>query len=74
MRVYVLVNTEPAKEHTIYSALSKNKHIDYIYPLFGEYDLLFRLTIENEQQLNDIMLNQIRTIDGILTTKTLIGY
>ena len=44
-----------------------------IYPLFGEYDLIAKVTVKDFDQLSDIVFNRIRQIKGVTDTKTLTG-
>lgn len=74
MIAYVLAIVEPLKEHIIYGALCKNNKIDEVYPLFGEWDLIIKKTIEDNDKLAKYITENISNIDGILATKTLIGY
>ena len=41
--------------------------------LFGEYDLIARVQADDEFQLTRCIVEQIRPMDGIADTKTLIG-
>jgi len=74
MYAYVLLNTLPSKEHLIYNRLVRTEEVEELYPLFGEYDIIFRLTIENIKEAGKIIEEKIRTIEGVLATKTLFGY
>ena len=55
---FVLISAAPAHEHEVYNKLSKVPQIVELHPLFGEYDLV---------------VNKIRSIDGVIDTKTLTG-
>ena len=67
---YVLVICEPCKEHEVYTRISR-LDIDYIYPLFGEWDIIIKISGEDEE-LKEIVTKKIKG-DGVLTTKTLMG-
>ena len=70
---FILINAAPAKEHDVYNKLSKVPEIIELHPLFGEYDLIAKIQAENFENIEDIVLNKIRTIDGVIDTKTLTG-
>jgi len=70
---FVLISATPAHEHEVYNKLSKVPEIIDLHPLFGEYDLIAKIEAENFESIGDIVLNKIRTIDGIIDTKTLTG-
>ena len=70
---FVLILAAPAKEHEVYNALSKVKEITELNPLFGEYDLIAKIEAEDFDKLGKIIVEKIRSIDGIIDTKTLTG-
>ena len=70
---FILITAAPAHEHNIFNKLSKVPEIIELHPLFGEYDLIAKIEAENFESIGDIVLNKIRTIEGILDTKTLTG-
>lgn len=70
---FVLINVAPAHEHEIYNKLSKIPQIIELHPLFGEYDLIAKIEASDFEELGTIIVNKIRTIVGVLDTKTLTG-
>ncbi len=70
---FVLINTSPTDEHLVYNQLCRMNEIEYVYPLFGEWDLIIKLVAESDNILENIMIEKIKTIKGILSVKTLIG-
>jgi DNA-binding Lrp family transcriptional regulator len=70
---FVLINTAPALEHEVYNNLSKVSEILELCPLFGEYDLIAKLEAENFEKLGEIVINKIRSLKGVIDTKTLTG-
>ena len=70
---FVLVSTAPSKEHEVYNEMMKIKEISDLYPLFGEFDLIAKVEARNFNQLGQIIMDKIRTIEGIVDTKTLTG-
>jgi len=70
---FVLINAAPSKEHKVYEKLLKVPEIIELYPLFGEFDLIAKLETDNYDKLGKIVLDRIRTIDGVIHTKTLTG-
>jgi len=41
-----------------------------MHPLFGEYDIIAKISAEDFQQLGEIIVDTLRTIPGVLETKT----
>ena len=70
---FVLITTKAAKEIEVFNALNKVKEVVELYPLFGEYDLIAKIEAEDFNDLGTIVTNRIRTVEGILDTKTLAG-
>jgi len=70
---FVLIATAPAKEHKVYNELLKVKEIIELYPLFGDYDLIAKVEIKDMDNLGKFVVSKIRSIDGVVDTKTLPG-
>jgi len=70
---FVLINTAPTYEHEVYVSLCKNERIKEINPLFGEYDLIVKVDADDFQSIGDIVINDIRSLNGVIDTKTLTG-
>ena len=68
-----MISAAPAKEHVVYNKLSEVPEIEEIHPLFGEYDLIAKIKADDFERLGDIVVNKIRSIDGVIDTKTLTG-
>ncbi|MEM4170293.1 MAG: Lrp/AsnC ligand binding domain-containing protein [Thermoplasmata archaeon] len=70
---FVLISTAPGKEHEVYDEHRKIKEIIEIKPLFGEYDLIAKVEAKDFNELGKIVVDQIRSIPGVIDTKTLTG-
>ena len=70
---YVLISAAPAREHDVYNKLSKVPEIIELHPLFGEYDLIAKIEADDFENLGVVVVNKIRSIDGVIDTKTLTG-
>lgn len=70
---FVLINTLPQFEHEIYNKLLKNEKINEVTPLFGEYDMIAKIDAKDFTEIGDIVLNHIRSLKGVIDTKTLTG-
>ncbi|UCF11846.1 MAG: Lrp/AsnC ligand binding domain-containing protein [Thermoplasmatales archaeon] len=70
---FVLISVAPAHEHELYNKLSKVPEIIELLPLFGEYDLIAKIEAEDYEKLAEIVVNKIRSIEGVIDTKTLTG-
>ncbi len=70
---YVFIIAAPAHEHEVYNKLSKIPEIIELLPLFGEYDLIAKIEAEDFEKLGEVVVNKIRSIEGVIDTKTLTG-
>ncbi|AIY89755.1 Transcriptional regulator, AsnC family [Geoglobus acetivorans] len=63
----------PRKERKVYDRLLKLQEVEEIYPLFGEYDLIAKINVKDFEELSEVVVNNIRSIEGVIETKTLTG-
>jgi DNA-binding Lrp family transcriptional regulator len=70
---FILIKAAPALEHNVYIKLLKQKEISDVQPLFGEYDLIAKIEAKNFEKLGEIVVNSIRSVKGVINTKTLTG-
>ena len=70
---FILIKSAPAFEHEVYNKLLKTQDIIELHPLFGEYDLIAKIEADDFEKLGEIVINKIRSIRGIIDTKTLTG-
>ena len=71
---YVLINVQSEHKQKIYQELSKVEGIFELHPLDGEYyDLIAKIETKSFENIADIIKNKIRSIKGIIDTKTLTG-
>lgn len=68
---FVLISTVPGREQEIYNKISKFDHVEEIHPLFGEYDLIVKINAKDYSELGKIVIERIRTTEGVVDTKTL---
>ena len=68
---YILINTKPKHEHDVYNSLSNHPLVIEINPLFQEYDMIAKVKIENTKKLGSFVKDKIRSLDGVIDTKTL---
>lgn len=67
---FVLITAVTAHEQAVYKELSKIKEIVELHPLLGEYDLLAKIEADNFDNLGTIVVNKIRSIEGVRFTTT----
>ncbi len=70
---FVLIKVSPMREREVYEKIANLKEVEELYPLFGEYDLIAKIVVRDFEELSDVVVNKIRSIKGVLETKTLTG-
>lgn len=69
---FVLVLTEPTKEHDVCRELLKMPKMKEVCPLFGEYDIIVKIKVKNLQELDE-RAEVIKKIRGVIDIKILTG-
>ena len=70
---FVLVSSDPRKEHAVYDALLHVPEITDLHPLFGEYNMIGKVEAPDFDSMGRVIVDKVRTVDGVLETKTLTG-
>ena len=70
---FVLITTEPGQEKFVRARLEEIELVTAGWMLFGEYDLIARVQADDEYDLTRCIVEEIRPMEGIVDTKTLIG-
>jgi anthranilate phosphoribosyltransferase len=70
---FILAIAKNGKEREVLSRLLKFDEIEEAYNVYGDYDVLVKITAGDLDRLNDFIINKIRTIADISMTTTMIG-
>lgn len=70
---FVLVRAAPGHERDVHEMLGKIPAIVELHSLFGEYDLIAKVEASDFDVLGQIVVDKIRTVSGIMDTRTLMG-
>jgi DNA-binding Lrp family transcriptional regulator len=70
---FVLMHVSPLYEHEVFNKLTRLAEVIEVHPLFGEYDLIIKIKAEDYERIGEIVIDKIKTIEGITDTKTLTG-
>ena len=70
---YVLVNVTPGMEIEAYNTIKGMQNVDDITVLFGDYDLIIKSVAEDLASIAKTVVETIRPVEGVLSTKTLAG-
>ena len=66
----MLITLEASGEFEALKALQNTKRVTEAHFLYGPYDAYAMIEAETTQQIQDIILNNIREIEGIRSTLT----
>ena len=69
---YVLISILPTHEKTVHYRLGRVPEIIEMSPVFGDYDIVAKIQAKHLDGLGDIVMEKIRTIQGVQDTQTLI--
>lgn len=70
---FVLFKTEPTKEREVYLKLSGNPSVSEVHVLYGEFDLLIRISSADAKGLTGMLMKEFRQISGVRETQTMIA-
>ena len=68
---YVLINVEPGSEYEVFNTTQDLPFVVDANLLFGDHDLILKIEAENMGVIARLVVDHLRSIDGVLNTKTL---
>jgi DNA-binding Lrp family transcriptional regulator len=74
IKTYVLIVTNPGATHRVAEALREVTRIVEIHEVMGPYDIVVELDTESLTDVPPILSDQIRTLDGIQSTTSLVAF
>ena len=70
---YTLARILPAQDKAVYKELTALDVVKGVVLAYGVFDMMITIETENIDELDHIVFNKIRKIEGIVSTTTLIG-
>ena len=70
---FVLFKTLPSQERNVYLTLTNHSSVVEVHTLYGEYDLIVRISADDSKKLSRMLMTEFRQIDGVKDTQTLIA-
>ena len=70
---FVLITREPGAEVSVREAVSGLSSVSGQWIVFGMQDLFDKVEADDESELTRCIVQEIRSIEGIAETRTLIG-
>ena len=70
---FVLITTEPGKEGSVREKVAEIDCVKGIWVVFGNFDCFVKVEADEESDLTEAIVKGIRSVPGIVETRTLIG-
>ena len=69
---FVLISIEPGREMETYEAFLNLDGVKEVTPLLGDIDFILLLIMDSEEEIANMVIKNIRTVPGVVSTKTMI--
>tara|TARA_B100000029_G_C16781746_1_gene669528 strand:- start:182 stop:415 length:234 start_codon:yes stop_codon:yes gene_type:complete len=70
---WILISCEPGRERDVYRHLLSISAVSEVSVVYGELDLVARIDFENEIEMSKTLIGEMRHVEGIRKTETLIA-
>lgn len=70
---FVLITTEPGEEIRVREKVAEIDCVKGIWVVFGSFDCFVKVEADEESKLTKAIVQGIRSVPGIVDTRTLIG-
>ncbi len=67
---FVLIDVTGNHTKSAYKTLTRIQGVKTLHAVTGPFDLIAQVEAETIEELNDIVLSRIRSVDGIMKTST----
>ena len=72
VKAFVLLKVKPGFERSIVKELKDLTQIEVINELYGEWDIIIRVAVDQMSDLDTLLSERIRKIEGVTLTSTMI--
>ncbi len=70
---WILISCEPGRERDVYTQLLEMPTVSEVSVVYGELDLVARIDFESEREMSRTLIEDMRHVEGIRKTETLIA-
>ena len=70
---FVLITTEPGQEVSVREMVAQVECVKGLWVVFGNFDCFVKVEADEESELTEAIVQGIRSVPGIVDTRTLIG-
>ncbi|MBW2963360.1 Lrp/AsnC ligand binding domain-containing protein [Candidatus Woesearchaeota archaeon] len=72
MKAFVLISLKECDEKNFLEELKKHSEVKHAYVLFGEWDIIAELEMENAEDLGTFIMDNIRSKECVKLTSSLV--
>ena len=72
LQAFILIAVSSGSERFIYDQLKQLPEVEEINEIFGEYDLIIRISVKDTRELDTLESDKLRAIKDIKLTSTMI--
>ncbi len=72
IEAYILLQIKPGMEILVRDEILSLKEVKEISRLYGEWDMIAKVVVNDLKELKEFVFKKVRTIKGVLDTSTLI--
>lgn len=65
MTAIIIIQTESEKHESVKDELSRLEEVSEVYSVSGEYDILIKVWVPGIEELNQLINDKIRSVDGV---------
>lgn len=70
---YIFITTAPGKEKKVLELLGSWEKVSEAYRLYGEYDLIVKIEVEELKEVDQFVFTRIRSLPEVKQTSTMIA-
>ena len=72
--IFVQLRCKPGKTYEVADAIYKTELVSELYSTSGDWDLLLKIYIKNDDEIGHFVNEKVQTIPGIQDTHTIITF
>jgi DNA-binding Lrp family transcriptional regulator len=72
LKAYVLLKAKPGYERNTVKELKDLPEVETINELYGEWDIITMVSVESIDELDELISEKMRKIEGVTITSTMI--
>lgn len=70
---FVLITVKHGTNEVVVEELMKLKEVEEAYMLYGQYDVIIKISLKDMKDLDNFIYNKVKTVSNVESTETLIS-